>query len=180
MSPAAFLDHAAQQAEKRYQGFLQMQRGALFGALFASFFVVVYERVPAGRRLSGRSACVCGRQLRIYENLPIVGWLATAGRARCCGVRIPFFYVGAETAAAVIVGLSGALAGFVGIASSILLIGTGTWFVAFKRRTSSRRSANDLSIVTQADQTQPNAGMSNRGAFDSVGDCDLPEREGRR
>jgi hypothetical protein len=74
----------------------------VLGAAAASFLCVVAERVPRRQSLAGRSHCVCGRQLRAVENVPVLGWLAARGRAPCCGVRIPVFYVAAEAGLAVV------------------------------------------------------------------------------
>lgn len=73
--------------------------GGLLGAVLASFVCVVGERVPTGRSVGGRSACVCGRMLRPWENIPVAGWLLARGRARCCGAAIPTRYVTLEAAA---------------------------------------------------------------------------------
>lgn len=72
--------------------------GAL-GAVLASFSCVVAERLPKGLSVSGRSVCVCERQLHWWENVPVLGWLAAGGRARCCGVAIPARYIVCEAAA---------------------------------------------------------------------------------
>lgn len=79
---------------------------AVAGACVASFCCVVAERVPAHRSLGGRSTCVCGRQLRAHENVPILGWLALRGRARCCGARLPAYYVLAEAGLAAVAALA--------------------------------------------------------------------------
>lgn len=68
----------------------------LYGAVIASFVCVAAERLQRGETLGGRSHCVCGRQLVWWENVPVVGWLALRGRARCCGSSIPARYVAAE------------------------------------------------------------------------------------
>lgn len=68
----------------------------VFGAVIASFLCVVVERIPRGESINGRSHCVCGRQLSAWENIPVVSWLVLRGRSRCCGERIPTFYVLAE------------------------------------------------------------------------------------
>lgn len=68
----------------------------VFGAVIASFLCVVAERVPRGESIGGRSHCVCGRQLRGTENVPVVGWVLARGKARCCGAQIPARYVLAE------------------------------------------------------------------------------------
>lgn len=70
--------------------------GFLFGALTASFLCVVGERLPRGLSIGGRSHCVCGRQLRWRENIPVIGWVRCRGVAPCCGSTIPRFYVVAE------------------------------------------------------------------------------------
>ena len=75
--------------------------GFVFGALNGWFAGVVIERVPKGIGISGlgdspRSQCVCGRLLPMRENLPIISYLLQRGRARCCGARIPPWYLGIE------------------------------------------------------------------------------------
>lgn len=65
--------------------------GFVLGGVFASFFGVVLYRTPRGISLGGRSVCVCGRQLKIYENIPVVAWVLLKGRTRCCGKRIPTY-----------------------------------------------------------------------------------------
>ena len=82
---------------------------AVLGAVLGSFLGVVIERVPQGRSIGGRSQCVCGRQLRWWENIPVLSWLMLMGRARCCGARIPVWYLRLE------VGLA-ALASIIAIA----------------------------------------------------------------
>lgn len=34
----------------------------------------------------------CGRQLRWYENIPVVSWVIQAGKSRCCGKRLSITY----------------------------------------------------------------------------------------
>jgi leader peptidase (prepilin peptidase) / N-methyltransferase len=75
--------------------------GFAVGAATGSFVALVIDRVPRGIGISGRgdsppSRCVCGRELALWENLPIVSYLALRGRARCCGAAIPAWYLGAE------------------------------------------------------------------------------------
>jgi leader peptidase (prepilin peptidase) / N-methyltransferase len=78
---------------------------AFVGAAIGSFLGVVIERVPKGESIGGRSVCVCGRQLEWWENIPIVSWLALRGRARCCGARIPVWYLLVEVATAAVFAL---------------------------------------------------------------------------
>jgi prepilin signal peptidase PulO-like enzyme (type II secretory pathway) len=95
--------------------------GFLFGSVWASFAAVVVERTARRESLGGRSHCVCGRQLRATENIPIVGWLRSGGKARCCGSSIPVWYVLFE----VVLGICGALvAGSFGlVALAVFLLG---------------------------------------------------------
>jgi leader peptidase (prepilin peptidase) / N-methyltransferase len=104
--------------------------GAILGSITASFLCVVAERVPRGLSIGGRSKCVCGRQLLIRENLPVIGWLVARGQARCCGAKIPMVYFGAEVvlgaawaAAAVIGGVAGVVVA--ACAAGVVLFGTG-------------------------------------------------------
>lgn len=40
-----------------------------------------------------RSFCdFCGRQLRWYENIPVVSWVIQGGRSRCCRRKLPVSY----------------------------------------------------------------------------------------
>lgn len=75
------------------------------GAVVGSFIGVVVERVPEGRSIQGRSMCACGRQLRAWENVPVVAWVALRGRARCCGSEIPGWYTALEVRCGAIVAL---------------------------------------------------------------------------
>ncbi len=72
----------------------------VFGACLGSFGAVAAERLPRGESLGGRSQCVCGVQIQARDNIPILGYLVRAGRARCCGARIPWWYAAVEVAAA--------------------------------------------------------------------------------
>lgn len=63
------------------------------GASIASFSGVVIERVPKGESINGRSHCACGRQLKWYENIPVIGYLSIGGVAKCCGAKLPVWYV---------------------------------------------------------------------------------------
>ena len=69
---------------------------ALFGGYTGSFVCVILERRAAGRAPDGRSTCVCGRQIPMYRNIPIVTWLLQRGKAHCCGSRIPAWYFSAQ------------------------------------------------------------------------------------
>jgi leader peptidase (prepilin peptidase) / N-methyltransferase len=69
--------------------------GVLGGAL-ASFGAVLLDRVPRGESLGGRSHCSCGQQIRAVDNVPVISYLMLRGSARCCGARIPVWFVVVE------------------------------------------------------------------------------------
>jgi leader peptidase (prepilin peptidase)/N-methyltransferase len=73
-----------------------------FGACVGSFLAVAAERIPKGETLGGRSHCRCGAPIQARDNLPILGYLLRGGRARCCGSRIPAWYLAVEIAAAAV------------------------------------------------------------------------------
>ena len=61
----------------------------LLGLFVGSFLNVCIYRLPLGRTvLWGRSHCPnCDRQIRAWENVPVVSWLVLRGR--CAGCRAP-------------------------------------------------------------------------------------------
>jgi leader peptidase (prepilin peptidase)/N-methyltransferase len=84
--------------------------GFVMGAVFASFGSVRRVRGPRGDSVNGRSHCTCGRQLKWWENVPLLGWLRTRGVAPCCSARLPARYVVAEASLGVVGGGIGVLA----------------------------------------------------------------------
>lgn len=75
----------------------------VFGALIGSFLNVVIYRVPAGRSIvSPPSACgSCGTEIKPYDNIPVVSWLALRGRCRSCRTTISVRYPLVEAATAI-------------------------------------------------------------------------------
>ena len=56
------------------------------GLCLGSLLNIVVIRLPRERNLGGWPRCTrCGRPLAWWQLLPALGWLAQAGRARCCG-----------------------------------------------------------------------------------------------
>lgn len=108
--------------------------GFFLGGVFASFYGVVAERVPKRLSLGGRSNCACGRRLRASENVPILGWLATGGTARCCGASLPRSYLIAEIGGGLGVAAVSLLAGIAAGITVIALWGVVTVTVAMRRR----------------------------------------------
>jgi leader peptidase (prepilin peptidase)/N-methyltransferase len=76
---------------------------AVFGALIGSFLNVVVYRVPAGRSIvSPPSACgTCGTEIKPYDNIPVLSWLALRGRCRSCRSTISVRYPLVEAATGV-------------------------------------------------------------------------------
>jgi leader peptidase (prepilin peptidase) / N-methyltransferase len=72
----------------------------LVGLLFGSFLNVCIVRLPRNESIvSPRSRCVaCGRQLRWYDNIPILSYALLRGRCRDCGARISVQYPPVEFA----------------------------------------------------------------------------------
>jgi leader peptidase (prepilin peptidase) / N-methyltransferase len=60
------------------------------GLAFGSFLNVVIYRLPRGESLShpGSRCPGCGKPIRAFDNIPVLGWLMLAGRARCCKIWI--------------------------------------------------------------------------------------------
>jgi len=67
---------------------------AVLGAVFGSFLNVVAYRLPRGESLSRpRSRCPgCLTQIRAYDNVPVLSWLALRGRCRTCRTPISARY----------------------------------------------------------------------------------------
>lgn len=72
--------------------------GFVLGAAIGSFLNVCIGRWPAGESVvAPRSRCpACGHQIRWFENVPIVSWLALRGRCSGCGGAISPQYILAE------------------------------------------------------------------------------------
>jgi leader peptidase (prepilin peptidase) / N-methyltransferase len=60
------------------------------GLTAGSYAAAVAHRIPRGiSTVMERSCCpACGAPIAPYYNVPVLGWLALRGRARCCGARI--------------------------------------------------------------------------------------------
>jgi leader peptidase (prepilin peptidase)/N-methyltransferase len=75
----------------------------VLGAVVGSFLNVVIHRLPRGESIvhPGSHCPACGRAIRPWHNVPVLGWLALGGRCRDCGARISARYplVEAGTAA---------------------------------------------------------------------------------
>lgn len=68
----------------------------LLGASMASFIAAMVERLPSGESTNTPSHCACGRNLKPWENVPLLGWLSlkifNKGKTKCCGMELPAWY----------------------------------------------------------------------------------------
>jgi leader peptidase (prepilin peptidase)/N-methyltransferase len=80
---------------------------ALVGLFVGSFLNVVVYRAPLGLSVSApRSFCpTCDRQLRWWENVPLVSWLALRGRCHSCHEPISIRYPLVEAVTALVFAL---------------------------------------------------------------------------
>ena len=64
---------------------------ALGGLLTGSFLNVVAYRLPRGESLvfPGSHCPSCDTPVKVYDNVPVLGWLLLHGHCRKCGVRSP-------------------------------------------------------------------------------------------
>lgn len=76
----------------------------VWGATWGSFFNVAIYRWPRGMSVvRPASRCPeCGKPIRAWQNIPIVGWLALRGTSACCGTRISARYPAVELLGAVL------------------------------------------------------------------------------
>jgi len=74
----------------------------VFGLIIGSFLNVLVLRYP-DRGVGGRSACMsCGKQIRVYDNIPVFSWLILRGRCRDCRARISPQYPLVELVSAIV------------------------------------------------------------------------------
>ncbi|HEX9373385.1 MAG TPA: prepilin peptidase [Roseiflexaceae bacterium] len=63
------------------------------GLFLGTLLNVVVIRLPREGRMGGWPRCTrCGRPLAWWQALPVVGWLAQAGRGRCCGRSLSWLF----------------------------------------------------------------------------------------
>jgi leader peptidase (prepilin peptidase)/N-methyltransferase len=73
----------------------------LVAPFIGSFLGLLIRRLPDGSPIArGRSHCdICGTMLRARDLVPVLSWLAAAGRCRYCRQPLGWFYPGVELAA---------------------------------------------------------------------------------
>ncbi|HEX5689455.1 MAG TPA: prepilin peptidase [Roseiflexaceae bacterium] len=63
------------------------------GLLLGSVLNIVIIRLPREREMGGWPRCTrCRQPLSWWQVLPLVGWLAQAGRGRCCGQSLSLLF----------------------------------------------------------------------------------------
>jgi leader peptidase (prepilin peptidase)/N-methyltransferase len=71
------------------------------GLFLGALLNIVIIRLPREREIGGWPRCTrCGRSLRWWRALPLIGWLAQGGRGRCCGRRLSVLFPIVELLAA--------------------------------------------------------------------------------
>ena len=92
----------------------------LIGLVLGSFIATLVLRWPTGRSVLGRSQCDgCGRQLGVFDLLPLLSAFASRGRCRECGGAIDPFHGRVELGSVLI-----------GIAALSIMPGTAGWLWA--------------------------------------------------
>jgi leader peptidase (prepilin peptidase)/N-methyltransferase len=76
----------------------------LLGLVIGSFLNVCIVRIPHGESIvRPASHCTgCGREIRPYDNIPVVSWLVLRGRCRTCKKPISWMYPVVEAATALL------------------------------------------------------------------------------
>ena len=61
-----------------------------FGLIWGSFLNVVIYRVPRGMSVvrPGSACPACGKPIRAWDNIPVLGYVLLRGKARCCGAKL--------------------------------------------------------------------------------------------
>ncbi|WDE97236.1 prepilin peptidase [Lentisphaera profundi] len=71
----------------------------MLGCCIGSFLNVVIWRLPLGMSLSvpGSHCPKCSTEIKLYDNIPIIGWLVLRGKCRACKTSISPRYLVIET-----------------------------------------------------------------------------------
>lgn len=105
------------------------------GLIIGGLLNLLVVRLPREKNLGGWPRCTrCGQSLAFWQVLPLLGWLAQAGRARCCGKRLHWvfpltelLYAGALTAFVLRYGLSIQFAFLSFVAAVLILTAAIDW-----------------------------------------------------
>lgn len=76
---------------------------AAFGLIIGSFLNCLVWRLYTSESLGGRSHCCdCGKQVRWYDNIPLLSFILLRGRCRDCRIAISWQYPVVEAATALL------------------------------------------------------------------------------
>src|SRR5580658_2276961 len=66
----------------------------LFGLIIGSFLNVCILRIPGGKSIVlPASACPkCGKEIKAYDNIPVISWLILRGKCHNCKTPISWMY----------------------------------------------------------------------------------------
>lgn len=65
----------------------------LAGLVLGGLLNLIIVRLPREKSFGGWPRCTrCGRRLAAWQLIPLIGWLAQGGKARCCGKRLHPIY----------------------------------------------------------------------------------------
>lgn len=65
----------------------------ILGLVFGSFINVIVFRIPHKKNILGRSKCLsCKRNIKWFDNIPLVSYLALRAKCRRCGARVSVQY----------------------------------------------------------------------------------------
>lgn len=69
----------------------------VLGLVFGSFTNVLIARIPEKESLNTRSKCPrCGKEIRWYDNVPVLAWFYLKGKCRNCDQPISWMYPAVE------------------------------------------------------------------------------------
>jgi len=70
----------------------------LFGLMIGSFLNVCILRIPAGESIvrPGSRCPNCHKEIKFYDNIPVLSWLVLGGKCRNCKTKISPLYPGIE------------------------------------------------------------------------------------
>ena len=92
------LDQTLQLLNAEGAGVWVLMAAFIFGSCWGSFIQACYYRIPRGISIvHPPSSCPnCGQHLKLWDNVPILGWLCLRGRCRYCAIKIPLRYLWVE------------------------------------------------------------------------------------
>ncbi len=105
----------------------------IFGALFGSFANVAILRIPKDESVvTPSSHCYsCKKNIRFYDNIPILSWLILKGKCRHCGVKFSFRYCLVEILTGFLFAIAFMKLGFSWFLLEVLVLLLGLVIVSF-------------------------------------------------